>query len=119
VDAGVDGRDFRVAFRGVDHRECRENFAADFALFVGQFLKYERGDATKPAPISHAALVGQDASRIVDYTFLGDMTLNKSRAAKIALNLLRLHLLRGNKPPEQGSSSESQPDVPIPRGKPS
>lgn len=40
-------------------------------------------------------------TRIVDYTFLGDMTLNKSRAAKIALNLLRLHLLRGNNPDEQ------------------
>ncbi len=39
-------------------------------------------------------------SRVVDYTFLGDLTLNKSRAAKIALNLLRLHLLRQEKPAE-------------------
>jgi hypothetical protein len=98
VDAGVHGRDFRIALGGVDHRECRENLAADFALFVGQFPKYEREDATKPAPISHAPLVGQDASRIVDFTFLGDKTLDKSLAAKIALHLLRLHLLRGNKP---------------------
>jgi hypothetical protein len=30
---------------------------------------------------------------------LGDMTLNKSRAAKIALNLLRLHLVRGDERP--------------------
>jgi nicotinamide-nucleotide amidase len=74
--------------------ECRENFTADFALFVGQFPKYDREDATKSAPVSHAALVSKDVSRIVDYTFLGDMTLDKSRAAKIALNLLRLHLLR-------------------------
>jgi nicotinamide-nucleotide amidase len=80
--------------------ECRENFAADFALFVGQFPKYDPEDASKSAPVSHAALVGKDVSRIVDYTFLGDMTLNKSRAAKIALNLLRLHLLRGDKPDE-------------------
>ena len=76
--------------------ECRENFAADFALFVGQFPMYDREDATKSAPVSHAALVGKDVSRIVDYTFLGDMTLDKSRATKIALNLLRLHLLRGD-----------------------
>ncbi len=80
--------------------ECRENFAADFVLFVGQFPKYDREDATKSAPVSHAALVGKDVSRIVDYTFLGDMTLDKSRAAKIALNLLRLHLLRGDRPDE-------------------
>jgi nicotinamide-nucleotide amidase len=80
--------------------ECRENFAADFALFVGQFPKYDREDATQSAPISHAALIGKDVARIVDYTFLGDMTLNKSRAAKIALNLLRLHLLRGDKSDE-------------------
>jgi nicotinamide-nucleotide amidase len=80
--------------------ECRENFAADFVLFVGQFPMYDREDATKSAPVSHAALVGKDVSRIVDYTFLGDMTLDKSRATKIALNLLRLHLLRGDKPDE-------------------
>jgi hypothetical protein len=30
------------------------------------------------------------------------MTLNKSRAAKIALNLLRLHLLRDGKSDEPG-----------------
>jgi nicotinamide-nucleotide amidase len=80
--------------------ECRENFTADFALFVGQFPKYDREDTTKSAPVSHAALVGKDVSRVVDYTFLGDMTLDKSRAAKIALNLLRLHLLRGSEPDE-------------------
>ncbi len=38
--------------------------------------------------------------RIVDYTFLGDTTLNKSRAAKFAQNLLRLHLLRSDQSPE-------------------
>jgi hypothetical protein len=59
--------------------------------------KLLRSDTPK---VSHAALVGKDVSRIVDYTFLGDMTLDKSRAAKIALNLLRLHLLRGDKPDE-------------------
>jgi len=63
-------RDFRIALRGVDHRECRENFAADFVLFVGQFPKYDAEDATKAAPVSHAALVGKDVSRIVDYIFV-------------------------------------------------
>jgi hypothetical protein len=100
VDAGVDCRDFRIALRGVDHRGCRESFAADFVLFVGPFAKYDREYTNQAAPVSHAALVGQDVARIVDFTFLGDKTLDKSRAAKIALNLLRLHLLRGDKPDE-------------------
>jgi hypothetical protein len=39
-------------------------------------------------------LVGPNVSRIVDYTFLGDPTLNRNRAAKIALNLIRLHFVR-------------------------
>jgi nicotinamide-nucleotide amidase len=71
---------------------CRERFGADFLLFVGQFPQHDLEDATKDAPVSHAAIVGENMSRVVDFTFLGDMTLNKSRAAKIALNLLRLHL---------------------------
>ena len=75
---------------------CRERFAADFLLVVGPFPKYDPDDATKTAPGSHVAMTGANVSRIVDYTFLGDMTLNKSRAAKIALNLLRLHLLRSD-----------------------
>jgi nicotinamide-nucleotide amidase len=79
---------------------CRERFAADFLLFVGEFPQHDPEDATQAVPVSHAAMVGENVSRVVDFTFLGDMTLNKSRAAKIALNLLRLQLLRGNKPDE-------------------
>jgi nicotinamide-nucleotide amidase len=82
-------------------QRCREKFAADFVLFVGPFARYDREDATQAAPVSHAALVGKDVLRIVDFTFLGDKTLDKSRAAKIALNLLRLHFLRGDNPDEQ------------------
>jgi nicotinamide-nucleotide amidase len=75
-------------------KSCRDRFGADFALFVGEFPAYNPEDTTGDAPTSHVALVGEGVSRVVDYTFLGDLTLNKSRAAKIALNLLRLHLLR-------------------------
>ena len=76
---------------------CRQRFGADFVLFVGKFPTYDPEDATQTAPSSHVALAGENVSRVVDYTFLGDLTLNKSRAAKIALNLLRLHLLRNDK----------------------
>jgi nicotinamide-nucleotide amidase len=73
---------------------CRERMGADFVLLVGKFPDYDPEDATKTAPSAYVAFEGDNVSRVVDYTFLGDMTLNKSRAAKIALNLLRLHLLR-------------------------
>jgi nicotinamide-nucleotide amidase len=96
LDAGVDsesksGEHARIV---AITKSCRERFGADFALFVGEFPAYDPEDTSREAPKSHVAMVGDGVSRVVDYTFLGDLTLNKSRAAKIALNLLRLHLLR-------------------------
>ncbi|HEV7999155.1 MAG TPA: molybdopterin-binding protein [Planctomycetaceae bacterium] len=72
----------------------RQRLGADFVIFVGAFPHYNPDDIAQAAPTSEVALVGPNVSRIVDYTFLGDATLNRSRAAKIALNLLRLHFLR-------------------------
>ena len=73
---------------------ARQQLDADFVIFVGEFPPYNPDDVARAAPTSEIALVGPDVSRIVDYTFLGDATLNRSRAAKVALNLLRLHFLR-------------------------
>jgi nicotinamide-nucleotide amidase len=73
---------------------CRRRFHADFVLFVGEFPAYDPGDITQPAPISEVALAGENHSRIVDYTFLADVALNRVRATKVALNLLRLHIQR-------------------------
>jgi nicotinamide-nucleotide amidase len=75
-------------------QHCRERFAADFALAIGEFPPYEPEDHTREAPKAELALLGPGASRIVDYTFLGDRNLNASRATKVALNLLRLHFVR-------------------------
>jgi nicotinamide-nucleotide amidase len=72
----------------------REHWGADFVIFVGAFPLYDPDNPTQAAPLSEVGLAGPNVSRIVDYTFLGDATLNRSRAAKIALNLLRLHFLR-------------------------
>ena len=72
----------------------RQRLGADFVIFVGAFPHYNPDDVASAAPTSEVALAGPTVSRIVDYTFLGDATLNRSRAAKIALNLLRLHFLR-------------------------
>ncbi len=73
---------------------CRQRLDTDFGLSIGAFPPYFPEDKTKDLPKSQIALVGPDITRIVDYTFLGDERLNKSRAVKVALNLLRLHLLR-------------------------
>jgi hypothetical protein len=72
----------------------REHWGADYVIFVGTFPPYDPDNPRQTAPTSEVGLAGPNASRIVDYTFLGDLTLNRSRAAKIALNLLRLHFLR-------------------------
>jgi nicotinamide-nucleotide amidase len=72
----------------------REHWGADFVIFVGAFPHYDPDHVTQSAPMSEVGLAGPNVSRIVDYTFLGDTTLNRSRAAKIALNLLRVHFLR-------------------------
>jgi nicotinamide-nucleotide amidase len=72
----------------------RERWGADFVIFVGAFPPYNPDNVAQAAPMSEVGLAGPNVSRIVDYTFLGDAALNRSRAAKIALNLLRLHFLR-------------------------
>jgi nicotinamide-nucleotide amidase len=76
---------------------CRRKFDADFALTIGEFPPYNPEDSTQEAPSSHVALSGSGVDRCVEYTFLGDSQLNKSRATKVALNLLRLHLIRTEK----------------------
>jgi nicotinamide-nucleotide amidase len=72
----------------------RERLGADLAIFVGAFPHFDPDNSAEAAPTSEVGLAGSNVLRIVDYTFLGDMALNRSRAAKVALNLLRLHFLR-------------------------
>jgi nicotinamide-nucleotide amidase len=72
----------------------RQRWGADFVIFVGAFPHYDPDNPGQPAPMSEVGLLGPNVSRIVDYTFLGDPNLNRNRAAKIALNLIRLHFLR-------------------------
>jgi nicotinamide-nucleotide amidase len=73
---------------------CRERLGGEFAVFVGAFPHFDPDNAAEASPTSEVALVGPNVSRVVDYTFLGDAALNRSRAGKIALNLLRLHFQR-------------------------
>ena len=73
---------------------CRERLGADFAVFVGAFPHFDPDNAAEASPTSEVALVGPNVSRVVDYTFLGDAALNRSRAGQNCLNLLRLHFQR-------------------------
>jgi nicotinamide-nucleotide amidase len=74
--------------------QSRQRWGADFAIYVGEFPHFDPDNAAAAAPVSEVGCAGPEMSRIVDYTFLGDQALNRSRAAKVALNLLRLRFLR-------------------------
>ena len=74
---------------------CRERLERGFCPLRRQpFPHFDPDNAAEASPTSEVALVGPTVSRVVDYTFLGDAALNRSRAGKIALNLLRLHFQR-------------------------
>lgn len=93
VVASPVGPDKRATI-GAALETSRQHWGADFVIFVGAFPHYDPDNPGQPAPTSEVGLAGPNVSRIVDYTFLGDSALNRSRAAKIAMNLLRLHFLR-------------------------
>lgn len=74
-------------------RRCRQHFETDCALAVTESSPSESsGDAP---PTAYVALSTPDGESVVPHQLLGDRSFLKSRAAKAALNLLRLQL---NKP---------------------
>ena len=74
--------------------ECREKFSTDFALAVSDCPRVDPDSLPQTAPVSYVALVGDDFVDVHEHTQIGDPSIAKSRAAKAALNLLRLHLIR-------------------------
>jgi nicotinamide-nucleotide amidase len=70
--------------------ECRRHFAADYALSVGPF---PADAATNPQSPFHFALATPDKVTVKASGQLGHKSIWKPRAAKAALNLLRLTLL--------------------------
>jgi PncC family amidohydrolase len=72
---------------------ARAKLGTDFALAITEYRRPElAGEAEVPR--SFIALAGESLSKTVDHILVGDPAIAKSRAAKTALNLLRLHLLR-------------------------
>jgi nicotinamide-nucleotide amidase len=72
-------------------KRCREQFGADLALAVGPFPPFDPAAAT-PKSV-HFAVATAEGVKTVSAPFAGHPSILKVRAAKQALNLLRLKLL--------------------------
>ncbi|MCH7987884.1 MAG: CinA family nicotinamide mononucleotide deamidase-related protein [Planctomycetes bacterium] len=71
---------------------CRKLFNSDFAISVTEYPRFDPDDTQSDAPVAYIALAGEGLLEIRKQTLLGDPAIIKSRTAKAALNLLRLHL---------------------------
>jgi len=72
---------------------CRDRFGTDFALAVTECPQFDPDDSAAQSPSAYVAMAGDDLLETREYTLVGDPNITKSRAAKLALNLLRLHLI--------------------------
>lgn len=72
---------------------CRRTFATDFTLAVGDAPPLDPSESA-PAPITFIALASTTGIDTRELNLAGDPAIAKSRLAKSALNLLRLHLLK-------------------------
>ncbi|MGE3315908.1 MAG: CinA family protein, partial [Planctomycetaceae bacterium] len=72
---------------------CRARFQTDFALSIADMPLHDATNPTSQAPSGNVAIAGHDLAKASPYTMLGDPAINRIRAVKIALNLLRLQLL--------------------------
>lgn len=74
---------------------CRRRFGTDFALAVTEWALFGPDDPLAPVPASYVALAGPHGQKVEQIQHFGDPAIAKSRTAKSALNLLRLHLIEG------------------------
>ncbi|MBT6154827.1 MAG: CinA family nicotinamide mononucleotide deamidase-related protein [Planctomycetaceae bacterium] len=72
---------------------CHRQFGTDFALAITECPWFDPDDSTGETPIVYVALVGDGIAESASHAMVGDPAIAKSRAAKMALNLLRLKLL--------------------------
>jgi nicotinamide-nucleotide amidase len=73
-------------------RRFREKTGCDYCLAMGEFPS-EAGDSTE-APVYHFALVTPEKVTVIPSTLVSHESIWKPRAAKQALNLLRLTMLK-------------------------
>ena len=74
---------------------CRQRFGTHFALAVTEWPEFAPDDPLAPVPASFVALAGPKHSQVEKVQHFGDPAIAKSRTAKVAMNLLRLHLIEG------------------------
>lgn len=74
---------------------CRQRFGTHFALAVTEWPQFDPDDPLAPVPASFVALAGPKHSEVEKVQHFGDPAIAKSRTAKVAMNLLRLHLIQG------------------------
>jgi nicotinamide-nucleotide amidase len=74
---------------------CRQRFGTNFALAVTEWPEFDPDDPLAPVPASFVALAGPNVAKVEKVQHFGDPAIAKSRTAKVAMNLLRLHLIEG------------------------
>ena len=74
---------------------CRQRFGSNFALAVTEWPQFDPDDPLAPVPNSFVALASPKGAKVVKVQHFGDPAIAKSRTAKVAMNMLRLHLIEG------------------------
>jgi len=74
---------------------CRQRFGTNFALAVSEWQDFDPDDPLAPVPASFVALAGPKGAKVEKVQHFGDPAIAKSRTAKVAMNMLRLHLIEG------------------------
>ncbi len=73
---------------------ARRQLDSDFAVAITEYPLPDPVAMETEVPRAWIALSGESVSKTVEHALVGDLAIAKSRAAKTALNRLRLHLLR-------------------------
>jgi nicotinamide-nucleotide amidase len=74
---------------------CRQRFGTNFSLAVSEWPEFDPDDPLASVPASFVALAGPKGTNAVQVQHFGDPAIAKSRTAKVAMNMLRLHLIQG------------------------
>jgi nicotinamide-nucleotide amidase len=74
---------------------CRTRFRTDLAVGTVGIAGPDGASADKPVGLVHVGLAWDGGARSATWSWTGTRTEIQSRTAKLALNLARLHLLRG------------------------
>jgi nicotinamide-nucleotide amidase len=96
VEPGVLGKSGPISSEtaGVMAVGCRKLFNSDFAISVTECPQFDPDDTQSNAPVAFIALAGEGLLEVRKQPLMGDPAITKSRTAKAALNLLRLHLIQ-------------------------